>query len=136
MNNELDTKSKRIYEIVNNWLEVVEGGDPTQIANLYAEQGVLLGTVAENVKQGRSVIKTYFDMFVQKNPQGTLNSIIFKSLGDKHGIADGNYTFMLDDKEGRNPVRARFTFVINLESELIETHHSSSTPAKPSPTDF
>jgi len=126
-----ENQSQKIYNVVNNWLETVKRKDPKEISDLYSEQAVLLGTVAENVKQGRSVIKTYFDMFVKKEPVGVLNSIIFKSLGEKYGVADGNYTFTLNDPDsetGRINIPARFTFVIDLERRLIETHHSSSNP--------
>jgi uncharacterized protein (TIGR02246 family) len=137
MNNKI---ADRIYGIINNWLKVVSEHDAKAISELYAEQGVLLGTVAENVKQGRGVIKTYFDSFVLKYPEGELNSIIFKGLGDKYGVADGNYTFTLieDGVIGKKKkiVPARFTFVINLESGLIESHHSSSTPKNSKPTDI
>jgi uncharacterized protein (TIGR02246 family) len=117
------------YEIVHHWLKTVKGGDPQEVADLYAERGVLLGTVAKNIKQGRSVIKTYFDSFLKKRPIGFLNSFIFQDLGSDCGIADGNYTFEMDDKDGKRvSVLARFTFVINLKTGLIMTHHSSSNP--------
>jgi uncharacterized protein (TIGR02246 family) len=139
-NNNKDNTADRIYDIIRNWLEVVKRHDAKKISELYGEQGVLLGTVAENVKQGRGVIKTYFDNFVLKHPEGVLNSIIFKRLGDKYGVADGNYTFTLDDDgivgKKRKEVPARFTFVINLDNGLIESHHSSSTPKNSKPTDI
>ena len=117
------------YRIVNNWLETVRSGDPEKVANLYDEKGVLMGTVAQNVKQGRTVIKTYFDSFLKKRPVGFLNSIVFQELGPSYAVADGNYTFELDDKDGtRIRVPARFTFVVDLNTGLILTHHSSSTP--------
>lgn len=120
--------SQDAYRIVENWLETVKTGDPEKVANLYAERGVLLGTVARNVKQGRSVIKTYFDTFLKKRPVGFLNSIIFQELGSGHVAADGNYTFEMDGEGGRIRVPARFTFVVDLNTGLILTHHSSSTP--------
>jgi uncharacterized protein (TIGR02246 family) len=135
----MKNQTKRIYKIVNNWLETVKEGTPTEISKLYAKDGVLLGTVAENVKQGRGVIKTYFEMFKKKNPEGIINSIIFQYLGNEYGVADGNYTFELDDEE--NPgervfVQARFTFVVNLKTEEIHTHHSSSRPVNNKITNF
>lgn len=122
---------QRIYETIRHWLETVKKCDAEAISLLYAKQGVLLGTMAENVKQGRTVIKTYFDSFVLKEPVGSLRSIIFK-VGGKYGWADGNYVFNLKDPKsptGRTDVPARFTFIINLDDRLIETHHSSATPA-------
>ena len=119
---------QRIYAIIENWLQKVESGDSKDVSKLYAEDGVLLGTMAANIKQGRRVIKTYFDTFLKKNPIGMLNSIVFQALGDEFGIADGNYTFELDEKGKRVFVSARYTFVVNLDTGLIMTHHSSSNP--------
>ena len=119
---------EKTYEIVDNWLNAVKSGDPQKVADLYDERGVLLGTVAQNIKQGRSVIKTYFDSFLKKRPVGLINSIIFQELGPDHAVADGNYTFELDEGGKRILVPARFTFVVNLGTKLILTHHSSSTP--------
>lgn len=119
---------EKTYQIVDNWLKTVKSGDAQKVADLYDERGVLLGTVAQNIKQGRSVIKTYFDSFLKKRPVGVINSIIFQEVGAGYAVADGNYTFELDGKDGRVRVPARFTFVVNMETKLILTHHSSSTP--------
>ena len=126
----MKNKSQKIYNIVDNWLSTVKIGDSKDISELYDKNAVLLGTVAENVKQGRSVIKTYFHMFKKKNPIGVIDSIIFQKLNKRYGVADGNYTFELDDpKTGKRvKVPARFTFVVDTKKKLILTHHSSSTP--------
>jgi uncharacterized protein (TIGR02246 family) len=127
-----EATQEEIQHTIDTWLETVKGGDPQAIADLYAEDGVLLGTIAENIKQGRQVIKTYFDMFVKKNPKGVIDSIIFQEFGDT-AVADGNYTFSLDNEDGgRDQVAARFTFVIHNNNGVweIQTHHSSATPEK------
>ena len=120
---------EQVYGILRNWFKAVGNGDPEVVASLYDKRGVLLGTVAENVKQGRSVIKTYFDSFLKKNPTGVLDSIIFQILDHDYATVSGDYTFELDDKDGgRISVPARYTFVLDLKARLILTHHSSSTP--------
>lgn len=119
---------EKIYRIIRRWLRTVEGGDPQKVADLYAERGVLMGTVAQHFKQGRPIIKTYFDSFLKKRPIGTIDSIVFQRLGDNYAVADGNYTFELDSSDGRTRVPARFTFVVDLGTGLILTHHSSSNP--------
>lgn len=123
------TAQEKTYKIIHHWLKTVKTGTPQDVADLYDEKAVLMGTVAKHLKQGRSVIKTYFDTFLRKHPVGALNSIIFQELGGDHAVADGNYTFELDGGDGgRILVPARFTFVVDLHSGLILTHHSSSTP--------
>jgi uncharacterized protein (TIGR02246 family) len=133
MSQKIDNASSVImWDVIQNWLKVVKTHKPKDIANLYAKDAVLLGTVALNVTQGREVIETYFDGFVLKEPSGTINSIIFQTIGDKFGVADGTYTFNLKNEVDKEPkriyVNARFTFLIDLESKEIKTHHSSSTP--------
>ena len=113
-----------------NWLNVLADGDPVKITDLYLEDGVLLGTVAEDIKQGHTAIQEYFDMFVTKNPIGSVNSFILQNFGDIC-ISDGTYTFELDGEEGgRESVAARYTYVwkkIN-NKWMIATHHSSINP--------
>lgn len=124
-----DQTNHGVYGIIRRWLRTVEDDNSQAVADLYDKRGVLLGTVAENVKQGRSVIKTYFDSFLKKHPVGVLDSIIFQTLGNGHATVSGNYTFELDGKDGgRVFVPARYTFVVDLKTRLILAHHSSSTP--------
>jgi uncharacterized protein (TIGR02246 family) len=120
--------NEKAQQIVTRWLETVKGGDPQKVSDLYAKRAVLMGTVAQHLKQGRGLIKTYFDGFLKKRPTGFIDSIVFQNLGN-HAVADGNYTFELDGKNGeRTRVPARFTFVVDLSTGLILTHHSSSNP--------
>ena len=119
-----------IESALTNWLNVLADGDPVKITDLYLEDGVLLGTVAEDIKQGHTAIQEYFDMFVTKNPIGSVNSFILQNFGDIC-ISDGTYTFELDGEEGgRESVAARYTYVwkkIN-NKWMIATHHSSINP--------
>lgn len=126
-----DERLQALYDVVVNWSETIRVGAPKQIADLYSDEAVLLGTVAETIKIGRRMIEAYFDRFVSRDPDCALNSIMVKSLGNKYGVANGSYTFTVNDEFGesdRIQIPARFTFLIDLETGLIESHHSSSTP--------
>ena len=115
---------------LTNWLNVLADGDPVKITDLYLEDGVLLGTVAEEIKQGHTAIQEYFDMFVTKNPIGSIDTFILQNYGDVC-ISDGTYTFELDGEEGgRTSVAARYTYVWKKENNkwMIATHHSSVNP--------
>ena len=119
-----------IESALTNWLNVLADGDPVKITDLYLEDGVLLGTVAEEIKQGHTAIQEYFDMFVTKNPIGSIDTFILQNYGDVC-ISDGTYTFELDGEEGgRTSVAARYTYVWKKENNkwMIATHHSSVNP--------
>ena len=114
-------------EFVNKWIDSVCEGNPETITSLYAENGTLVGTIAEEIKIGRNAIRTYFDSFTLKQPCGVLNSININNVGAV-AIADGTYTFSFGD--GTEDVKARFSFVLKKVRGKYEilTHHSSAEP--------
>ena len=114
---------------VQHWLDTVCSHDPQAITDLYLSDGVLLGTVAENIKYGQSQIRSYFDMFVEKKPCGVITE---SSSVNYHGISvvNGNYTFEITEDGAIIQVPARFTFVLKQVGNgwKIDTHHSSAQP--------
>ena len=114
---------------VQHWLDTVCSHDPLAITNLYLSDGVLLGTVAEKIKYGEKEIRSYFDMFVEKQPCGVITDI---SSADYHGVSvvNGNYVFELTEDGITIQVPARFTFVLKQVGNgwKIDTHHSSAQP--------
>ena len=125
--------NKREIEIaLNRWMDTLCNPNSTSedVANLYAQDGVLLGTVAQRIYQTPSDIKLYFDEFLQLKPCGVFDEIIIKDYG-MAAIADGLYTFNITNQEGEEEeVKARFTYVFKEEDGMwkISTHHSSSDP--------
>jgi uncharacterized protein (TIGR02246 family) len=119
---------KEVTDFINKWINSVCEGTPETISNLYATDGVLVGTIAEEIKVGRTAIKTYFDSFTLKQPCGVLDSINIQIRGNV-AIADGMYTFSFGD--GSDDVVARFSFVLKKVRGGYEilTHHSSAQPA-------
>jgi len=115
---------------LTNWLNILAEGDPIKITDLYLDNGVLLGTVAKEIKQGHTEIQAYFDMFVTKSPIGSVDTFILQNFGDIC-ISDGTYTFELDGDDGqRTSVSARYTYVWKKVDGkwMIATHHSSVNP--------
>lgn len=122
------TSIQEATDFVNKWIQSVCDGNPETISNLYAKDGVLVGTIAEEIKVGKDAIRPYFDMFTLKEPCGVLDSLNVQVRGNI-AIADGMYTFSFGD--GSDDVVARFSFVLKKErgSYKILTHHSSAQPA-------
>jgi len=119
-----------IIGYIQHWLDTVCKHNARDIVNLYASDGVLLGTVAENIKDGQTEIMEYFDMFVTKKPCGVIDTYYVQDYGDI-AIVDGTYTFELNDDYGsRDSVPARYTFVLRKVNGgwKIATHHSSVNP--------
>ena len=105
--------------------------DPAQVDALYADDAVLLPTVAPGVLDTSAERIGYFDAFLKKRPTGTIDESVVRDLGDGYASNTGLYTFAL--AETGELVHARFTFVyeeIDGEWKIIE-HHSSKEPVTP-----
>ena len=122
---------ENIRKVIDTWLDTVCKHNPQSIVDLYAPDGVLLGTVAENMKVGRNEIIEYFNMFVQKKPCGVFTKVNIQNFGADYAVADGTYDFTLINDEGeKDVVAARFTFVVRKINGVwkIASHHSSANP--------
>tara|TARA_R110001599_G_scaffold185491_2_gene379763 strand:+ start:354 stop:809 length:456 start_codon:yes stop_codon:yes gene_type:complete len=122
-------KRANIKDIIQNWVNTVCTHNPQAIVDLYAPDGVLVGTIADDIKIGRQEIIKYFNMFVEKKPCGIITSISTQNYGD-YAIADGTYDFTLEEDGKKEVVPARFTFVLRRNKGVwqIATHHSSAQP--------
>jgi uncharacterized protein (TIGR02246 family) len=122
---------EEIEKVIQNWLDTVCKHNPQAIVDLYAKDGVLLGTVAKTMKVGRERIAEYFNMFVEKKPCGVFTEVNIQNFGSDYAIADGTYDFTLLNDEGeKDVVSARYTFAVRKIDGVwkIATHHSSVNP--------
>lgn len=122
---------QQIVALTHSWLAAVCRRNPSAVAALYAPDGVLVGTVAQRIKQGRSEIKTYFDHFLRKDGIcGRFTSDLVQTYPG-WAIHSGTYAFAWREAGRAVAVPARFTFVWRLvpgEGWKIATHHSSALP--------
>ncbi|MCJ1704332.1 MULTISPECIES: SgcJ/EcaC family oxidoreductase [unclassified Rathayibacter] len=117
--------------LFDEWNAALATGDPAQVDALYADDAVLLPTVAPGVLDTSAERIGYFDAFLKKRPTGTIDESVVRDLGDGYASNTGLYTFAL--AETGELVHARFTFVyeeIDGEWKIIE-HHSSKEPVTP-----
>ena len=117
--------------LFDEWNAALATGDPAQVDALYADDAVLLPTVAPGVLDTSAERIGYFDAFLKKRPTGTIDESVVRDLGDGYASNTGLYTFAL--AETGELVHARFTFVyeeIDGEWKIIE-HHSSKEPVAP-----
>ena len=120
----------QVRGLTRQWLTTVCSGDPVAVSNLYAPDGILVGTVAQRIKQGPAEIKTYFNTFLLN--EGICGNITSSITQEYPGIAidTGTYTFEWTENGERVQVPARYTFVWRKTPKgwKIANHHSSALP--------
>lgn len=123
-----------VAEQFNVWNAALQTLEPTNVAALYMENGVLLPTVSNKVRFDDAGKVDYFTAFLKLKPFGTINQNYVRFLSqDKTTAANsGIYTFKLTQADGSiKKVKARFTFVYSKDAEgqwKIVEHHSSAMP--------
>lgn len=130
---------REIAALFDEWNETLRTGGPHDMALLYAEDGVLLPTVSNDVRSNRVEIADYFEHFLQLHPRGVINEQHIDVLDNNTAVNSGVYTFDLI-KEGQPTfVVARYSFLYEKVGGkwLIKSHHSSAMPeavaARPAP---
>ena len=107
------------------WVEKIRGNNANQVAELYHDDGLLLGTFSNIERHGKESIFNYFE--------NLLKSKIDVEIITKHEhktdsiiVSSGFYNFKVDGKT----IKARFSFVFvkNKKSWKILSHHSSELP--------
>ena len=124
--------SQEIAGLFDQWNTALKG-DAQGVADLYAEDAVLLPTLSDDVRSNREEIKEYFvEDFLPKKPSGTITESHVRIIDEDTATHSGNYTFTVIDKKGaQTKVPARFTYVYEKIGGkwLITEHHSSVAPA-------
>ena len=108
-----------------------EGGGADAILPLYAEDGVLWGTLSSTIRSDKAGLTDYFVNACKKLPKLTVEfkDPLIRVYGDT-AINSGYYTFTYE-KDGQMvqlPARYSFTLVKKDSKWLIEDHHSSGMP--------
>lgn len=121
---------KEVAALFDDWNDALRTGGPHDVALLYAEDGVLLPTVSNDVRTNRVEIADYFEHFLALHPRGVINEQHIDVLDANTAVNSGVYTFDLI-KEGQPTfVVARYSFLYEKIGGkwLIKSHHSSAMP--------
>lgn len=121
---------KEIAALFDDWNDTLRTGGPHDMALLYAEDGVLLPTVSNEVRTNRVEIADYFEHFLALHPRGVINEQHIDVLDANTAVNSGVYTFDVV-KEGQPTfVVARYSFLYEKIGGkwLIKSHHSSAMP--------
>lgn len=119
-----------IAGLFDAWNEALQTGGPHDVALLYAEDGVLLPTVSNQVRSNREEIADYFEHFLELQPRGVINEQHIDILDYNTAVNSGVYTFDLEKPDGPTFVVARYSFIYEKVGGkwLIKSHHSSAMP--------
>lgn len=122
---------KEVQEVLNTWLKAVSTGSPDAVMTLYADNAVLLPTLATGVRNDPAKRLDYFKHFTAKeNLKGEIDEIHTRVYGDI-ALNSGLYTFSFTQDGETQSAAARFTYVYkktDLGWMIIE-HHSSLVPS-------
>ena len=110
---------------IEEWVDSIRSNDPGQVAALYCDDGLLLGTFSSQERKGMKPICNYFEKLLKSEIDVeiiTQNIVDFDSLCVNSGL----YNFIVDGKV----INARFSFVFKIvnNSWKILSHHSSVLP--------
>lgn len=119
----------QISALFDRWNAALKTENPDTVTRLYSEDAVLLPTVSNQPRDTHEEIRDYFEHFLQKHPQGKIDSRTIK-LGCNTATDMGIYTFNVKDNGQSKRIQARYTFQYAYENGkwVIEHHHSSAMP--------
>ncbi len=121
----LKTKFKIMNDLLKIWVKKVSTNDANKVAELYHDEGLLLGTFSKIERHGKELILDYFEnLLTSKVDVEIVTQNIHKT--DSYYVNSGFYNFILKNKI----IKARFSFVFikTRESWKIISHHSSVLP--------
>lgn len=125
----MDTKQV-IADQFEKWNNALQTGNPDEIVKLYAEDGILWGTLSPVIRPGRELIREYFVSFAAKEGiHGKVTDQHIRIYGDI-AINSGSYTFFWKQNGKDTSLDARFTYVYRKKGDdwMIIEHHSSMVP--------
>lgn len=115
-------------------MEVFAQNNPDTIAPLYAEDGVLWGTISPTLSSGPAQIRAYFVKAFRALPRAKvrLGEQLIRVYGNA-AINTGTYTFSYVEGGETKTIPARYSFTYLKEGNawMIVDHHSSAVPAGP-----
>jgi len=121
---------QEVQAALATWLKAVSSGSPDAVMTLYADDAVLLPTLAPGVHETAAKRLGYFKVFTaNENLQGKVTELHTRVFGDV-AINSGLYTFTFkkDGKDVTAPARFSFVYKKTPLGWMIVDHHSSVVP--------
>ena len=111
--------------MLKTWVKKIRTNDANQVAELYHNDGLLLGTFSDIERHGKELILNYFENLLRTKIDVEIISQ-HEHNTDSLIVTSGLYNFKVEGKI----IKARFSFVFvkTKESWKILSHHSSELP--------
>ena len=121
--NPCNSSDNKISELIDEWIKYVTiNNDPCKIANLFASDAILVGTVSQIRRTGIDIQK-YFDYFAKLPEIQVLNKDYM--ISHIEGLVWTNTAFITWKWKGlTDPIIARMTFIIR-DNKIVQLHSSA-----------
>ena len=112
-------------DLLGIWVKKIRDNNANQVAELYHDDGLLLGTFSDIERHGKKLILNYFENLLKSKIDVEIITQ-HEHKTDSIIVSSGFYNFKVDDET----IKARFSFVFvkTNESWKILSHHSSELP--------
>lgn len=123
------TSKEQITALSESWSRALAAGDVDAVARHYTDDAVLLPMLSEVPHVGRADIRSYFQTYLKRHPQGAIN---MRSIMVGCNVASdiGTYTYRLTGrrKGTREAIVGRYSTLYEFRDGqwLIAQQHSSS----------
>ncbi|KAG7344777.1 signal peptide protein [Nitzschia inconspicua] len=118
-----------VRDLFTLWNDALATLDSNLVVQRYTGDAILLPTVSDTPRDSHDSIRQYFDVFLQRKPQGKiLESHV--TIGDNGSWCQdvGLYEFTLGDDGSKVKARYSFFYVKEGSQWKIAHHHSSQMP--------
>ncbi len=128
----------QIVALSDKWDKALTAGQVDEITALYADEAVLLPLMSTEPRKGRPAIRSYFEQYIKRHPQGGVNTRSIM-VGCNTASDIGTYVYRLTGrrKGTREAVGGRYTTVYEFRGGqwLIVQQQASMAPdaVKPAP---
>lgn len=121
---------KNLTDFINDWAFGINNHNLLSVVSTYDYQGLLWGTFANELREGHSNIKKYFDHLFELDRVSVRFEYGEVRQYNDIFIQSGKYIFSFYKKDERVEVPARYSFVCKKEKTgwYIVEHHSSVFP--------
>ncbi len=112
-------------DMLSIWVKKIRDNNANQVAELYHDDGLLLGTFSDIERHGKKLIFNYFENLLRTKIDVEIITQ-HEHKTDTMIVSSGFYNFIVDGKT----IKARFSFVFvkTKGSWKILSHHSSELP--------
>lgn len=121
------------YNLLENWVTEMNGGDLGRLTSLYSQDAILFATFEEQPLDTPDLIHGYFKSFFSLEGAGVeldSSTVTNSELGENCCSSTGLYTFFFMENGHLIRQKARFTFIFTDEQPgAILHHHSSLIPS-------